>query len=135
VVAIFRWKIDPGAQTRDAIEVSTISRRFRSDARIRRADPASAPRAVPIELRGRRVMTRLFTLAADLRASGVEPHEVLLARDDEQHLLLSAEPTFGPAAAEASARGELAWRAFLTTWFAHTVKLALHFDAESTAVR
>ena len=112
----------------------TTSKRHRSDAR-RSQDPASSPRAVPLELRGRRVMTRLFTLAADLRAAGVEPQAVTLMREDEEHLFRAAEATFGPAAAEAASRGELAWRAFLVTWFTHTVKLSVTFDAATTSVR
>jgi hypothetical protein len=110
------------------------SKRHLATPRQRRADPASAPRVVPIELRGRRVMTRLFTMAAELRASGVEPQAVTLTRDDEQHLFHSAEATFGPAAAEAAKAGEVVWREFLVTWFKSTVKLALTCDAAATTV-
>ena len=80
-------------------------------------------------------MTRLFTMAADLRASGVEPHAVTLTVEDEQHLFHSAEATFGPAAAEAAKAGAVVWREFLVTWFTHTVKLALTCDAVATTVR
>jgi hypothetical protein len=90
---------------------------------------------VPLELRGRRVMTRLFGMAAELRAQGIEPTAVELSGDDELHLFGSAEPTFGATGAEATTRGLDGWRAFLVHFFDHTMKLQLTFDAEETKVR
>lgn len=80
-------------------------------------------------------MTRLFAMAAELRASGVEPHVVELSEADEERLFESVEPTFGAAGVEAAQRGRDAWREFLVHWFEHTVKLALTFDTADTLVR
>lgn len=97
--------------------------------------PGSAPTEIPIALRGKRVMNRLFGLTADLRAAGTEPAAVDLSADDEQRIFESVGATFGPSGEQAARRGRDAWRHFLTEWFAHTVKLALSFDAVETRVR
>ena len=80
-------------------------------------------------------MTRLFAMTAELRAANVEAHVVELSSADEERLFESVEPTFGAAGVEAAQRGRDAWREFLVRWFAHTVKLAITFDAEDTLVR
>lgn len=97
-------------------------------------DPSSATREVPVELRGRRVMTRLLARIADRRALGVEVHTIALAEEDEVSLRDSAGHTFGAAGAEAASRGKAAFRAFLVTWLASTVELSLTFDAAETDV-
>ncbi|MFO0684716.1 MAG: hypothetical protein U0234_21850 [Sandaracinus sp.] len=97
-------------------------------------DPSSATREVPVELRGRRVMTRLLSRIADRRALGVEARSIALSEEDEVSLRDSAGHTFGAAGADAAARGKAAFRAFLVTWLASTVELELTFDAVETDV-
>lgn len=97
-------------------------------------DPSSATREVPVELRGRRVMTRLLSRIADRRAVGQEVHTIALSDEDERSLRDSAGHTFGAAGADAATRGKAAFRGFLVTWLATTVELAVTFDAVDTDV-
>ena len=95
---------------------------------------SSATKELPPELRGRRVMTRLYVMADELRAMGCEPTTVHLSKDDETLLRESAELTFGGAALVAVRAGVGVWRGFLREWFRRTVALELVLDARETHV-
>lgn len=98
-------------------------------------EPPSAPSAVPTELRGRRVMTRLLSLSADVYSAGRAPQVVQLDARDELQLRRSALHTFGQPGADAALASDEAWRAFLVRWFERTVSLAVVLDADETSVR
>lgn len=95
---------------------------------------SSGAKEIPAELRGRRVMTRFYVMADELRRSGLEPTRVHLSNDDEAALRESAEHTFGAAGLVAARAGVGVWRAFLHEWFRSTVQLAVVLDALETGV-
>lgn len=95
---------------------------------------SSATKEIPPELRGRRVMTRLYVMADELRVTGREPSTVHLSNDDEALLRDSAEQTFGSAGRVAVRAGVAVWRAFMHEWFRVTVGLVLVLDASETRV-
>lgn len=95
---------------------------------------SSATKEIPPELRGRRVMTRLYVMADELRTTGHEPTRVHLSSDDEALLRASAEQTFGAAGLVAVHAGTAVWRAFLHEWFRLTVGFVLVLDASDTRV-
>lgn len=95
---------------------------------------SSATRELPAELRGQRVMTKLFAMAHEIRREGREPTRVHLSAVDELVLVASAEPTFGSAGARAVGAGRESWRAFLTSYLRSRVDMDIVFDAPDTLV-
>ena len=98
------------------------------------AEPPSAPSTVPVELLGRRVMTRLHSMVVELRSAGTEPYLVHLSAEDEHRLRHSALYAFGQPGADAAGAPDGEWRTFLLRWFERTVSLTVSFDARETSV-
>lgn len=94
---------------------------------------SSATREIPVELRGRRVMTRLVALVMELREQGTRPTAVHLTLDDESRLFESASETFGQPGAEATQAAGTAWRGFLVRWMREQVELDVGFDESVVA--
>jgi hypothetical protein len=111
-----------------------MGRRLHEFASLDERERSSGTTEIPIELRGRRVMTRLFVLVDELKTRGLTPSVVHLSAQDEFALFASAEQTFGQAGLGAARASNEAWRGFLHTYFRDRVDLGLVLDAPETRV-